>query len=65
MRKYGKIISSDADVFSLEEWKTSVRAGMFNEYDGCGYWSKDGEESTDEVFSTRPEDATHVAWYNK
>lgn len=62
-RQYNREIPSYADVMTLKEWKDS--AGFFNEYDGSGYWCKDGMESEDSVFDHLKEDATHVAWYNK
>lgn len=64
-RKYDDRIPAWADVFTVEEFAEHVLVGAFNTYDGSGYWAKDGMESDDEVFSTEPEDATHVAWYNK
>jgi hypothetical protein len=53
------------DIFTVDEWREAVEDGDFCNYDGCGYWVKDGMESRDEVFSTPQLDATHVAWYNK
>ncbi len=65
MRKYGHAIYDFADVMTVEEWQEAVANGSFVEYDGSGYWAKDGKESGDSVWDTDPEDATHVAWYNK
>lgn len=63
--RYEGTIPEYADMFTVEDWSTFVKAGSFNTYDGTGYWCKDGKESRDEVFSTDAGDATHVAWYNK
>jgi hypothetical protein len=64
-REYTGEVYEFADVFTVEEWESSVNEGFFIDYDGSGYWVKDGKSSRDEVFSTPPLDATHVAWYNK
>jgi hypothetical protein len=64
-REYKGEVYKFADVFTVEDWESSVNEGLFIDYDGSGYWVKDGKESRDEVFSTPPLDATHVAWYNK
>lgn len=64
-REYTGEVDEFADVFTVEEWKASVNEGFFTDYDGSGYWVKDGKSSRDEVFSTPSLDATHVAWYNK
>jgi hypothetical protein len=55
----------DAHIMTVAEWKDAVESGMFIPDDGIGFWVKDGKESTDDPFETPPEDATHVAWYNK
>jgi len=55
----------DADVMSIKEFEKLKKAGAITNYDGSGYWVKDGKESDDEVFHSKQEDATHVAWYNK
>ena len=52
-------------IFTVDDWRKAVEDGDFCNYDGSGYWVKDGMESDDEVFSTPQLDATHVAWYNK
>lgn len=64
-RVYDRDIDPDTDILSVAEWNESVRDGIFVNYDGSGYWVKYGRQSRDEVFETPPEDATHVAWYNK
>jgi len=53
------------DLFTIEEWNEAIETGWITNWDGSGYWVKDGKESDDEVFSTPQEDATHIAWYNK
>lgn len=65
MRAYTQPIRDYADVMTLAEWQEAVAHGSFIEYDGSGYWCKDGQESQDSVWTTHPGDATHVAWYNK
>ncbi len=55
----------DDDIYTIEEWKDAVNDGWITNYDGSGYWVKDGLKSRDEVFSTPQLDATHVVWYNK
>jgi len=70
MRNYNKLIPPEeigmwVDLMTIQEWEEALEEGMFTTYDGTGYWVKDGKESDDEVFSTKQEDATHVAWYNK
>lgn len=63
-------VSEDAFLMTIEEWRNSVKSGLFNEYDGSGEWVRDGQTMTDCIFDdvfneTPPEGATHVAWYNK
>jgi len=64
-RKYDKELDSDDDIYPISIWFELVQLGMIGNYDGSGYWMKDGKASHDEVFSTQPYDATHVVWYNK
>lgn len=52
------------EIMTVDEW-AKLKNVVYGNYDGSGYWVKDGMESQDEVFSTPQEDATHVAWYNK
>ena len=52
-------------VYTVTEWQESVANGYFTNFDGNGYWVRDGLRSSSEVFSSEPEDATHVVWYNK
>ncbi len=60
-----KLDTSHGDLYTIEDWKEMVKAGICTNYDGSGYWVKDGYISKDEVFVTHKLDATHVIWYNK
>lgn len=66
-REYIKEIIQDEDteIYPVSIWNELVQLGMIGNYDGCGYWMKDGKTSRDEVFCTPPFDATHVVWYAK
>lgn len=55
----------DDDIFTVAEWHDAVADGYFCDYDGSGYWMKNGMSSRDDVFGTPPLDATHVVWFNK
>ena len=55
----------DEDMYNVEEWEDCVKDGWFGNFDGSGYWVKNGFKSHDEVFSTPKLDATHVVWYSK
>jgi hypothetical protein len=57
-------LNIDEDIYTLEEWEIAKVQGI-NNYDGCGYWVKNGMKSNDEVFNTPKLDATHIIWYNK
>ena len=66
MRNYNKQIDKHDDVFALADFIDNVNMGYIGNFDGSGYWCKDGLYSRDdEVFSSEPEDATHVVWFNK
>jgi len=53
------------DVYTLEAWLQAKNVYIGND-DGNGYWMKDGMIcDKDEVFSSEPEDSTHVVWYSK
>lgn len=65
-REYNRPIDPEyTHVMTVKEWEKAVKDGWFGNYDGSGYWMKDRMKCNDEVFSSLPEDATHVAWYNK
>lgn len=60
------LISDDDMVVTVDEWVNNLKNNGYSECDGDGYWVKDGYVCReDEVFSSEPEDATHVIWYNK
>ena len=59
-----------ADIMTVSEWLDSKH--FFLPMDGHGYWVRNGEYlfefkpfSTDDLWGTIPEGATHVAWFNK
>jgi len=55
-----------ADVMTAKDWAESVECGAFIPSDGTGFWCKgEKQESVVDSFATKPEWATHVAWYNK
>ena len=72
--KYTTPLPEYSDLFTVAEFKEAVRCGMFNEYDGSGFPAK-RIDSARIMVSPRyiqlsrlfeiPEDATHVAWFNK
>ena len=65
-RKYTREIDKqEDDIFTVKDWLEAVKDGCFNNFDGSGYWVKDGLRSQDEVFHTPVLDATHVVWFNK
>jgi hypothetical protein len=64
-RQYNQELPDYVDLMTTEDWLSAVDDGCFCDFDGSGYWVKDGKECRDEVFSTPQLDATHVAWYNK
>jgi hypothetical protein len=57
------------DLFTVEEWRKAVEAGLFNSFDGSGAFVVDGEYLTgcvfDDVFGEIPPGVTHIEWYNK
>lgn len=64
-REYNKPINIDDEIYPFLIWIEIIELGMINNYDGSGYWAKNGKISNDEVFHTPPLDATHVIWYPK
>jgi hypothetical protein len=64
-RQYNRKINNDDEIYPYSVWIELVEVNMVGNYDGSGYWVKDGMASTDEVFHTPPLDATHVVWYAK
>ena len=63
-RTYDTPVCEYADLMTIDEWFKS-RGFLFLPSDGFGCWVKDGMESKDENVWDEPQDATHVAWYNK
>ncbi len=59
------------EVMPVVEWLEDVACTLLMDCDGFGHPVKDGlEDSTIEIWPSRagsdiPEDATHIAWYNK
>lgn len=73
---YEKRLDEDnGDVMTIEEFKGMVACGGITDYDGHGHPMKDGLEDhgwylypsnvDPEDGDGIPEDATHIAWYNK
>lgn len=67
MREYNKEIGGPdwVEIFTIDDMIDQLINGAISNYDGSGYWVKDGLRSMDECFSTPQLDATHIAWYNK
>lgn len=63
MRTYHTLVPPEEDIMTVEVWNETKNHEIFNN-DGNGYWMKNGKESSDEVFSSPQEDATHVVWYS-
>ncbi len=67
---YTKVVDDFAEVMTVADYIDSVKCGGFIDEDGFGYPIKDNKANTDiwlypSELSKLPEDATHVAWYNK
>lgn len=67
---YSNPVPDYADVMTVEEFKEAVKHGSFIDYDGFGHPVKDGmEDEKIYIYPSKiheiPEDATHIAWYNK
>jgi len=67
---YTEEVPDYGHVMTIEEWNEVVDYGMFINYDGFGFFCKDGKMDRNlEVFSPRAihtaTDATHVCWFNK
>lgn len=66
---YEEPIPEYGHVMTMEEFRESVRLGMFIDYDGSGYPAKDGKMMRKYIrpsdLDQIPEDATHVVWFNK
>jgi hypothetical protein len=66
-------IEEDDDVMAVEEFESSVKTGLFIDYDGTGYYSADGK-SFDRNDFAKPSEIdkdgvkpgfTHVVWFNR
>ncbi len=64
LRTYNRPVPTYAHLMTVEEWLLSKNVS-FGNYDGSGYWVKDDMICNDEVFTSNPQDATHVAWFDK
>ena len=65
-REYSDNIPRLSDLFTMSDWLDNVADGSIDNLDGHGYYCKDDMMCIDdEVFSSEPEDATHVCWFNK
>lgn len=58
-----------ADLMTKEEFIESAEEGFFIDYDGHGYPVKDNMMNNDHVIYPSdcnfPDDATHIAWFNR
>lgn len=67
-RFYDEVLDPEFDdhIMTVDEWNESLELGLYGNYDGTGYWVKEGKACRDaEVFHSPQLDATHVVWYNK
>ncbi len=63
-RQYVEIPRPGARLFDRATFEFMLVSQEINYRSGVGYWTKNGLESTYEVFESEPEDATHVSWYS-
>jgi hypothetical protein len=68
--RYGCGPDDEDDVYTVDEFRNLVEAGMFIDYDGFGHPVKDGKaDSGINIYPSQvskiPEDATHIVWYNQ
>lgn len=63
---------SDLDcsvLLTVEEFVEDCETGLFMDYDGFGNPVKDGKMARDKIYPSGleriPDDATHIAWFNK
>lgn len=61
-----------ADLYTLADFRDSIKCGAFIPSDGSGYFGTETHFSYDhevwemmENLQTKPEGATHIHWYNK
>lgn len=59
----------EGDVYLLKDFVENVKIGLFNEFDGSGYWATETHYDIESPFDfekpKRPIWATHVVWFNK
>lgn len=66
MANYTSPMPDYGDVFTKEEWQKCIARRSFIPYDGSGYWMRAGHFDREaNAFASAPDDATHVAWFNK
>lgn len=74
MPEYPTIYDQDiphhyADVMTVADWLAAVKAGNFIDYDGCGHAVLDGKMASPSIYPSEaylvPEEATHIAWFNR
>jgi hypothetical protein len=70
MVTFRKVSNAHVDLMHKDAWDECVACGAFIPSDGTGHWAKHDDEgfvleSDVDCFSTPPEWATHVCWYNK
>lgn len=69
-RLSGESVPDYADVFPLSEFEELCRSYCFTDWDGAGYYVKDGKMyglvcCRDIVADGVDHNFTHVAWFNK
>ena len=67
-KKLGMTEISEFDLECLmtaEEFEQDADCGCITSDDGSGYWATDKKVSRISCWSSQPEWATHVCWYNK
>ena len=52
-------------LMTAEEFDQDADSGFLTSDDGSGYWATDKKVSRVSCWSSQPEWATHVCWYNK
>ena len=70
MYEYSKYIEDDDDVYDIVEFEEDVAFSNFIDDDGIGSFAKDGKYMSatfcpSQFKEMKPEDATHVVWFNK
>lgn len=72
MKEQWEDIPDYGDVMTVEEWHNAVECGGFIDYDGYGYYVKNGKMSRDHLAlpsrakgTDPPTEFTHVCWFNR